>query len=344
VRGRATGGTHGSNRRPTVITRRTFISTLAGGLLAAPLAVEAQKPGKVRIGYLDQASATSGSRYFEAFRQGLRDLGWVEGQNVAIEARFAEGKTDQLPTLAAELVRLKVDVITTSSTPAALAAKRATTTIPIVIGFAADPVGSGIVASLARPGGNITGWTHLGLELRGKYLELLKEAVPGAIRFGVLWNPTNQVHKPSLKVIEAAAQQLKVGLHLEGVQDPKQLEGAFSTLVAKRVEALVVFPDGMFLAQAPLLIAFAARERLPAMYGVRELAKTGGLMAYGVNLLDMFRHGASFVDKILKGAKPADLPVEQPTKFELVINLKTAKALGLTIPQSLLVRADEVIQ
>ncbi len=322
------------------------MATMAGSLLAMPLAAEAQQAEKVRrIGYLDQGSSARNRPYSEAFRQGLHDLGWVEGQNIVIEARFAEGKTDQLPMLAAELVRLKMDVIVTWTTPAALAAKRATTTIPIVIGFAADPVGSGIVGSLARPGGNITGWTHLGVELRGKYLELLKEAVPRAVRFGVLWNPTNQVHKPSLKVIEAAAQQLKVELHLAGVQDPKDLESTFSALVVKRVEAIVVFPDGMFVAQAPLILALAARNRLPAMYGVRGYAEAGGLMAYGANLSDMQRElGASLVNKILKGAKPGDLPVEQPTKFELVINMKTAKALGLTIPQSLLLRADEVIQ
>ena len=314
-------------------------------LLTAPLATDAQQRSTVpRIGYLDQGSVARNRPYLEAFRQGLRDLGWVEGQNIAIEARFAEGKTDQLSRLVAELVRLKVNVIVTSTTPAALAAKQATTTIPIVIGFAADPVGSGIVASLARPGGNITGWTHLGLELRAKYLEFLKEAVPEATRFGVLWNPTNQVHKPSLKVIEDAARRLQVELHLVGVQDPREFEGSFSALVGKRVQALVVFPDGMFLAQKPLIIALAARSRFPAMYGVSEYAEAGGLMAYGANLSDMHRLGAAFVDKILKGAKPADLPVEQPTKFELVINLKTAKALGLTIPPSLLLRAGHVIE
>jgi putative ABC transport system substrate-binding protein len=329
-----------------VITRRAFVGGIAVSTLVAPLAAEAQQPGKVRrIGYLDQGSAAGSRPYFEAFRQGLRDLGWIEGQNIAIDVRFAEGKTDQLPTLAAELVRLKLDLIATSTTPAALAAKQATTTIPIVIGFAADPVGSGIVASLARPGGNITGWTHLaGFEFRAKYLELLKGAVPTATRFGVLWNPANQVHRQSLKIIEAAAQQLKVELYPVGVQDSKELESTFSALVGKRAQALVVLPDGMFLGQISLIIALAARSRLPAMYGVREFAEAGGLMTYGANLPDMYRRGASFVDKILKGAKPADLPVEQPTKFEFVINLKTAKALGLTIPQSLLQRADEIIQ
>jgi putative tryptophan/tyrosine transport system substrate-binding protein len=322
-----------------------LVFTLALGLVAAPLAGEAPQAGKARrIGYLDQGSAARNTPLLEAFRQGLRDLGWIEGQNIVIEVRYAEGRTDQLPALAAELVRLKVDLIVTLTTPASLAAKQATATIPIVIGFVADPVGSGLVASLAHPGGNITGWTHLGLELRAKYLDLLKEAVPGAIRFGVLWNPANQVHRPSLKIIEAAAQALKVELYPVGARDPKELESAFSALAEKRVEALTVFPDGMFLAQAPLIIALAARSRLPAMYGVREFAEAGGLMAYGANLSDMHRRGASFVDKILKGAKPADLPVEQPTKFELVINLRTAKALGLTIPQSVLIRAEKVIE
>jgi len=314
-------------------------------LLIAPYsAADAQPAAKLwRVGYLDQGSA--GNPYFEAFRQGLRDLGWIEGQTIKVESRFAEGKTDRLPTLAAELVRLKMDVIATFTTPAALAAKQATTKIPIVFGGAADPVGSKIVSSLARPGGNITGWTHQGLELRAKYLELLKEAVPEATRFGVLWNPTNQVHKPSLKVIEGAAERLKVQLHLAGIQDPSEFEGAFKALVRKGVQALVVFPDGMFLAQRPLIIALAARNRLPTMYGLREYAEVGGLMTYGTNLAEMYRQlGASLVDKILKGANPADLPVAQPTKFELLINLKTAKTLGLTIPPALLVRADQVIE
>jgi putative ABC transport system substrate-binding protein len=329
-----------------MISRRKLLRTVSMSLLAAPLGAEAQQAGKVwRIGYLDQGSAASNRSYLEALRQGLRDLGWVEGQNITMEARFADGKTNQLPALAAELVRLKTDVIVTWSTPAALAAKQATTTIPIVIGFAADPVGSGIIGSLARPGGNITGWTHLGLELRAKYLELLKEAVPQALRFGVLWNPANQVHKPSLKVIEAAAQQFRVELHLAGVQDAKDLESTFASLVAKRVEAIVVFPDGMFVAQRSVILALAARNRLPAMYGVREYAEAGGLMAYGANLSDMNRRvGASFVDKILRGANPAELPVAQPTVYELVVNLKTAKALGLTLPPSLLLRADHVIE
>jgi putative ABC transport system substrate-binding protein len=327
------------------VNRRRFVGTLGLSLLAAPLAASAQQPGKIwRIGYLDQGSAARNRRYLEAFQQGLRDLGWVEGKNIAFEVRFADGKTDRLPALAAELVRLKVNLIATSSTPAALAAKQATTTIPIVIGFAADPVGSGIVSSLAHPGGNITGWTHQGLELRGKYLELLKEAMPQATRFGVLWNPANPVHKSSMHVIEAAARELKVEIYPVGVQEAKELEGAFSTLAGKRAQGLVVYPDGMFQAQTSLIVALAARHRLPAIYGIGEYAEAGGLMTYGTNLSEMFRLGASFVDKILKGAKPSDLPVEQPTKLKLIINLKTAKTLGLTIPPSLLLRADEVIQ
>ena len=327
-----------------MISRRALLGALVGGVLAVPFAVGAQ-PGKVwRIGYLDQGSADRNKPYLEAFQQGLRDLGWVAGKNVVYEARFAEGKTDRLPALAAELVRLKVDLIATSSTPATLAAKQATTTIPIVMGFAADPVGSGIVRSLARPGGNITGWTHQGLELRAKYLELLKEAVPEATRFGVLWNPANPVHQSSMEVIEAAARRLKVDLYPVGVREPKELESAFSSLAAKRAEALVVYPDGMFQSQTSLIVTLAAQRRLPAIYGIRAYIDAGGLMTYGTNLSDMFRLGASFADKILKGAKPADLPVEQPTKFELLLNLKTAKALGLTIPPSLLARADEVIQ
>ena len=325
--------------------RRTFLGMIAGGLLAAPPATEALQAKVWKLGYLDQGAAARSNPYVDGLKQGLHDLGWVEGRNIVFEVRFAEGKTDQLPGLAAELVRLKMDVIVTSTTPAALAAKRATATIPIVIGFTADPVGSGIVASLAHPGGNITGWTHSGLELRAKYLELLKEAVPDATRMGVLWDPANQVHRPSLRIIESAAQRLGVDLHLAGVQDPKEMERAFSALAEKGVQALVVFPDGMFQAQTPKILALAARYRLPTLYGLREYAELGGLMAYGANIAKMHRQiSASLVDKILRGARPADLPVAQPIEFDLLINLKTAKALGLTIPPSLLQRADQVIE
>jgi putative ABC transport system substrate-binding protein len=307
--------------------------------------VEAQQPKKVpRIGYLEFGSAAPGTPLLAAFGQGLREIGWIEGHNIAIEVRYAEGKHDRLPELAADLVRLKVDLIFASTTPAALAAKQATTTIPIVIGFVADPVGSGLVASLGRPGGNITGWTHLaGLELNAKRLEVLKAAVPRATRIGALWNPANPIHRPGLKELEVAAVTLKVQLNPVGVQDPKEIESAFS-LAQKHVEALTVFPDGMFFAERHRIIDLAAKTRLPTMYGLTELVEPGGLMAYGVNLLDLYRRGASYVDKILKGAKPADLPVEQPNKFELVINLKTARQIGLTIPPSVLARADRVIR
>ena len=326
--------------------RRVFFVSLAGGLLAAPVAGGAQPAAKLwRIGYLDQGSEANNRLYVAGLRQGLSDLGWVDGRTIVIEIRFAEGKTDQLPRLAAELVRSKVDVIVTSSTPAALAAKHATTTVPIVIGFVADPVGSGIVASLARPGGNITGWTHSGRDLRAKYLELLKAAVPSATRFGVLWNPANQVHQPSMQNIEGAARQLKVELHLASAEESEELERAVSGLMEKRVQALVVFPDGMFQSQTAQIVALAARHRLPAVYGLREFAEAGGLIAYGANVATMHRElSASLVDKILKGARPASLPVAQPTKFDLLINLKTAKTLGLTIPPSLLQRADQVIE
>lgn len=328
-----------------IVTRKEFIPVvvLVLGVLTVGPSTEAQ-PKTTRVGYLEFGSAAPGTPHLEAFRRGLREHGWIDGQNMVIEVRYAEGRQDRLPELAADLVRLKVDIIFASTTPSALAAKQATTTIPIVIGFVADPVGSGLVPRLARPGGNITGWTHLaGVELNAKRLEILKEAVPEAARIAALWNPANPIHGPSLKVIEAAARRLKVQLHAMAVRDPQNLQGAFSAMTQERVQALTVPPDGMFLAHQARIIDLAATHRIPAMYGVRELAGAGGLMAYGVNLPEMYRHGAFFVDRILKGAKPGDLPVEQPTKFELIINLTTAKALGLRIPQSLLIRADQLI-
>ena len=326
--------------------RRVFLRTLTGGLLAAPLAADAQQRAKmVQMGYLEFGWAGPGAPQFEAFRQGLRELGWIEGRHIAIVVRSAEGNENRLPESAADLVKLKVDLIFASTTPAALAVKQIATTTPIVIGFVADPVGSGLVASLARPGGNITGWTHLaGVQLNAKRIEILAQAVPGAIRIGALWNPANPVHGPGLNEVEAAARRLKLALHSVGVRDPQELEGAFSMLAQQGVQALTVPPDGMFLGHDERIIDLAAKYRIPTMYGVTELTKAGGLMAYGTNLLDMYRRSAVFVDKILKGAKPGDLPIEQPTKFDLVINLKTAKALGLTIPPSLLARADHVIE
>ena len=319
---------------------------LALGLLGAPLAAEAQ-PGKVfRIGILATVSPgdPAGARLWEAFFQGLRELGYVEGQNIAVERRFSEGKAERLPDLAAELVRLKVDVIVAGGSPPPIAAKRATGTIPIVMTNQSDPAGSGLVASLARPGGNITGLSLLSPELVGKQLELLKEVIPRVSRVAVLRNPTNETHALSLKELEDAARSLRVQLQMFQARDPDEFDRAFVAMARERVRTLLILGDPMFFLHRTRIADLAAKQRLPTMAVAREFAEAGGLMAYGPNLSDLLRRAATFVDKILKGAQPADLPVEQPTKFELVINLKTAKALGLTIPPSILVRADHVIQ
>jgi putative tryptophan/tyrosine transport system substrate-binding protein len=330
-----------------VTTRRAFIRTLAGGLLAAPLAAEAQPAAKVaRIGYLSPNLATS-PHLHEAFRQGLRDLGYVEGRNVVFEYRSAEGKFERLPALAAELVALKVDVIVTSSTEGVLAAKQATRTLPIVLAGAADPVGSGLVTSLARPGGNVTGLSALIPELVGKCLELLTQAVPGVSRVAVLRQPgalPERTEQDMLKGADVAARALGVRLQVVEARGPDDFDRAFSDMTRARAGALTVLGSTTFMMERRRLVDLAAKNRLPAVYSLREFVDAGGLMAYGPNIADLFRRAATYVDKILKGAKPGDLPVEQPTKFELVINLKTAKALGLTIPQSLLLRADEIIQ
>jgi putative ABC transport system substrate-binding protein len=330
-----------------VIDRRTFLAGTGAVLLAAPLAAEAQQAAKVaRIGYLT-GNLTTGLHLHEAFRQGLRDLGYVEGRNVVIEYRSAEGKYERLPALAAELVALKVDVIVVTSTPAALAAKQATRTIPIVLAWAGDPVGSGLVTSLARPGGNVTGLSVLAPELVGKRLELLKQAVPGVNRVAVLWHPgdyAERTDKDMLKEADVAARALGVRLQFVEARGPEDFDRAFSDMTRARADAVTVQSTNVFFIERRRLVDLAAKNRLPAMYLTREFVDAGGLMAYGPNVADLFRRAATYVDKILKGAKPGDLPVEQPTKFELVINLRTAKALGLTIPQSLLGRADEIIQ
>jgi putative ABC transport system substrate-binding protein len=327
--------------------RRTFMAMLTGGIAAAPLAAEAQQAAKIaRIGFLaTNLAATPHSR--EAFLQGLRDLGYVEGRNVVIEYRDAEGKLDRLPALAAELVALKVDVIVAPPTVAALAAKQATRTLPIVFAVAGDPVQSGLITSLARPGGNVTGLSTLALELVGKRLELLKQAVPGVTRVAVLWQPGGQgerTDKNLLKEADVAARALGVRLQFVEARRPADFDRAFADMTRARTGALTVLGNNMFIIERRRLVDLAAKTRLPAVYGGREFVDAGGLMAYAPNAADLFRRAATYVDKILKGANPADLPVEQPTKFELVINLKTAKALGLTIPQSVLGRADEVIQ
>jgi putative ABC transport system substrate-binding protein len=331
-------------KRPTVVAL-----ILALGLLLAPLPADAQQAaGKVyRIGFLSAGGAPTPSTpagALDAFRQGLRDLGYVEGQNIAIEYRWAEGQLDRLPDLATELVRLKVDVIVASSTPTALAAKNATRTIPIVFVTAGDPVGSGLVAGIARPGGNITGLSLLAPEIVAKQLQLLKEAVPHASRVAVLSNPANPYTALMVKETEAAARSLGMWVQLLGVRGADAFDSAFSAVTKGRASALFVLFDPFLFAHRTRIAEFANKNRLPAMYPHREYAETGGLMAYGADIRDNFRRAATYVHKILTGTKPADLPVEQPTKFELVINLKTAKAMGLTIPQSVLIRADEVIR
>ena len=332
-----------------MITRRSFIGTLAGSLLAAPLAAEAQQQARkvVRIGYLGDEPVTTPivAPVWGAFIEGLRELGWVEGQNVTIEPRFSEGKMERLPDLAAELVRLKVDVIVAAGSQPPVAAKQATGTIPIVITNMGDPVGTGLVSSLARPGGNVTGLSLLTPELIGKQLELLKEIVPGLSRVAVLRNPTSPIHPLSLREAEVAARSLGVQLQVLDARGPDEFEMAFGAMSRERAGALNVLGDGMFFLHRTRIAVLAAKHRLPAIFAQRQHADAGGLMAHGSSLRDNFRRAATYVDKILKGAKPADLPVEQPTKFELVINLKTATALGLTIPPSLLLlRADELIQ
>jgi len=325
--------------------RRTFISGLTFGLLAAPLAAEAQPPGKVpRIGVLVVATRSFFSTRIESFRQGLRELGYVEGKNVLIEYRYAEGKLDLLPALASELVQLKVDVIVTASPPGVQAAKNATSTIPIVFAAIGDPVGGGFVASLARPGGNVTGLSILAPALSGKRLELLKEAFPKVTRVVILWNPTSSGEALSFREMPAVAKALGVQHQSMEVRAANDFEDGFQRAKQEGAQALVTMPSPVINANRQQILEFAAKNRLPAMYAGSEFVEAGGLMSYGPNYTDQFRRAAVFVDKILKGAKPADLPVEQPTKFELVINLKTAKALGLTIPPSLLLRADQVIE
>jgi putative ABC transport system substrate-binding protein len=312
-------------------------------MLLAPLVAEAQQAGKVpRVGYLEAGFLSA--HPLEAFKHGLHENGYAEGQNLTIEYRAAEGKPERLAELAAELVRLKVDVIFAVSPPAIRAAKNATRTISIVFAGAGDPVASGFVDSLARPGGNVTGLTLLGPELTGKRLELLKEAVPGVARMAVLWNPAEPTAGAMRKEVEGAARTLGLQLQFLGVRVPAEFESAFSTMAKERVGAFIVLPDAMLHSHKRRIVDLAAKSRLQAIYYAKDYAEAGGLMSYGASFPDLFRRAATYVDKILKGAKPADLPIEQPTKFELVINLKTAKALGLTIPQSLLLRADEVIQ
>jgi putative ABC transport system substrate-binding protein len=313
-------------------------------LLAVVVIAEAQQPKKVsRIGYLGATAPSNISARIEAFRQGLRDLGYIEGQNLIIEYRYAEGKLDRLPELAAELVRLKVDAIFVQSTPAVQAAKKATTTVPIV-SVSGDPVGLGLVASLARPGGNVTGLTNLTSELAGKRLELLKEVDPRISRVAVLWNPDASSSALRMRETDAAAASLGIKLQPVEVRAANDFERAFSALKRERADALFPLRSPFISNHVKRIVELAAKNRVPGMYDASEFAEAGGLMSYGTMLADLDRRAATYVDKILKGAKPAELPVEQPTKFEFVINLKAAKQIGLTIPPNVLVRADKVIK
>jgi putative ABC transport system substrate-binding protein len=329
------------------VDRRAFLIAVASPILAAPLAAEAQQAGKVyRVGYMSVVSRQSAEPLMVIFLRALRDLGWIEGRNLLVEWRWADGKVERLSGFAAELAKLNVDLIVAPQSDSALAAKRATRTIPIVHVVAGDPVADGLVTSLARPGGNVTGLTATpSPEIVGKRLELLKTAT-GASRVAVLWNPAR--HYPyvelALREVNAAARALGVQLQVLEARGPDQFEPAFAAMVRGQADALLTFEDSMFWLHRRRLAELEAKHRLPTMHDLREFVEAGSLMAYGPDLADLFRRAATYVDKILKGAKPADLPVEQPTKFDFVINLKTAKALGLTIPPSLLGRADEVIQ
>jgi ABC-type uncharacterized transport system substrate-binding protein len=315
--------------------------------LVVGVMAHAQQTGKVvRIGFLDGSTASGSAVLVEAFRQELTKLGWVEGKNITIEYRFPEQRIERLPELAAELVRLKVDLIVVSSPPPALAAKKATTTIPIVMATSTDPVGSGLVASLARPGGNVTGLSSLGDELNTKRLEILKDAVPRLARVGLLRLPVSAISQDlQLKGLRAAAQALKLKLEeIDAQPDPKGLEIAFQTARQKQVNAIISTSTRPFFGERKRIVELAGKYRLPAIYFQREFVDEGGLMSYGADFDDLYRRAAVYVDKILKGAKPADLPVQQATKFEFVINLKAAKQIGLTIPPDVLARANQVLK
>jgi putative ABC transport system substrate-binding protein len=313
---------------------------------AAPLVAVAQAPGKVyRIGLLGtMPHALGGAAFLDAFKQGLREHGYVEGRNLVIERRFSEGKTERLPGLAAELVRLKVDLIVAPGTPHAKAAIEATKTLPIVIVLAADPVATGFVRSLARPGGNVTGLSSQATDLTAKQLQLLKELAPGTTRVAVLWDPSNPVLTPSFKQLQAGARALQVELQSLEVRSPEGVDAALAALTRASATALVVLDDQITFAARRRIAEIAVQRRIPAIYGSSLFVEEGGLLSYSADLVDLFRRSATYIDRILKGAKPADLPVEQPTKFELAINLKTAKALGLTIPPGILLRADRVVE
>jgi putative tryptophan/tyrosine transport system substrate-binding protein len=324
--------------------RREFMLAL-GGAAVFPLAARAQQTGKIpRVGFMGNSTAALEANLVGPFRAALRELGYEEGRNIAIEYRWAEGDYSRFPTLVAELLAQKVDVIVTAGTPAALAVKAATTTIPLVMVAVGDPVGTGIVTSLGRPGGNITGLSSIAPELEGKRLALLREVIPTLSHVAILWNPANPFHVASLRQARAAAEQLRIKLQSVEVRATEEIDAAIAVMKKERPEALLILADRVFLHDRKQLMDFATENRMAGVYAYRELVLEGGLMSFGPNYADMHRRAAIFVDKLLKGSKPADLPVEQPTKFELVINLKTAKMLGLTVPSMLLATADEVIE
>ena len=327
------------------LKRRELITLLGGAAASWPLAARAQQPGKVvRIGFLGTASASGYASQVEGFRLGLRDLGYVEGTNLIIEYRWAQGNYARLPQLAAELIHSNVELIVTHGTPGSFAAKQATTTIPIVVALAGDPVAAGIVTSLARPGGNITGQSFFAPELDAKRIELVKELMPRMTRVAALVNPDNPSNiGPELRAMETAAQSLKLNLQQVAVRGPNEFESAFERIEQEHADAVVVSDDGMLIANFETIAALAAKRRFVSI-GFKEFAQAGGLMGYGVDFFAAYRRAAVFVDRVLKGGKPADIPIEQATKFEFVINFKAAKALGVTVPASLLVRADVVIE
>ncbi len=327
----------------TRLVSAVVLLLLAGGLVGAAAQPQANVP---RVGYLSPGSPSDlgRQRRLEAFRQGLRDLGYVEGQNITLESRWAEGEYDRYPALVADLVRLKVHVIVAVGGRATQVAQMATRTIPIVMSVVIDPLGSGLVSSLARPAGNVTGLSNMASDLVGKQFEVLKQAVPEISRVALLWNSANPGSAPQLREAEAAARALGVRLQTLEARVPQEIDSAFAAMTRERAGALVVLADAILLNQRKQIAELAAMKRLPSASAMGEYAEAGGLIAYSANFLDLERRAATFVDKILKGAKPGDLPIEQPTKFDLVINLKTAKALGLTIPPALLLRADQVIE
>jgi ABC-type uncharacterized transport system substrate-binding protein len=329
-----------------VVTRRAFLGTLTGGLLAAPLAAEAQpKPEIPRIGLVNPTTPAIGGHLVEAFRKGLREVALIEGKTCVVEVRYGQGRSDRFSELARELVALRVNVIVASTDLVVAAVRRETQTIPIVMAFSSDPVETGFIASFAHPGGNVTGLSGMTPELGAKRVELLKQVLPGLSRLAILWNPDIRGAVLDYKETEAATTSLGVELQSIEVSSEADLDRAFSTLTSRHPQAFIL-PGGnpVTFSKRKEIVRFAQKNRLPSMYGARDYADAGGLMSYGPSITDMYRRAAFYVDKILKGAKPGDLPVEQPTKFELVINLKTAKALGLTIPPSLLARADQVIE